>query len=172
MYDAVLVLAQTGSIRALTMEGIAARAGVSKQTLYSSWPSSGAVLFDALLAQSLDDDGVVALPDTGDLAADLFTIASAMIAEMSDPTQDTLLRAVTAQLQVDDALAAEYRERLFDIQQDAVAARLTTAGVDGADEIAELFFGPILHRWLLRTRPFDDAWVRRHVERVVRAAAP
>jgi AcrR family transcriptional regulator len=171
VHEAVLALAREGSIRSITMEAIAARAEVSKQTLYRSWSSTGAILFDALLARSLDENGVVTLPDTGDLTADLHTIASAMVAELTDRTQETLLRAVTAQLQDDEALAAQYRESLFDIQRDAVAGRLAAAGVDEPDEIAELFFGPILHRWLLRTRPFDDGWVRRHVERTVRAAA-
>src|SRR5690606_13055468 len=53
----------------LSIEGIAARAGVGKQTIYRWWPSKGAVLFDAILSLSEGPEGS-ALPDTGDLEAD------------------------------------------------------------------------------------------------------
>jgi hypothetical protein len=38
-----------------------------------------------------------------------------------------------------------------------------------AGDVAELFVGPIFHRWLLRSRPFDAEWVTAHVERVLRS---
>lgn len=67
VYDAVLSLTRENRLGNISMEGVAARAGVSKQTLYRTWPSTGAILFDALLAQSLGKDGVVNIPNSGDL---------------------------------------------------------------------------------------------------------
>src|ERR1700733_11955746 len=52
----------------LTIEGIAARAGVAKQTIYRWWPSKTDVLLDAFLADAAEE---LTPPDTGDLAADL-----------------------------------------------------------------------------------------------------
>jgi AcrR family transcriptional regulator len=153
------------------MAGVAARAGISKQTLYRSWPTTGAILFDALLARSLDANGVVALPDTGDLAADLTTTAEAMVAELTDATQEPLLRALTAELQIDENLAVQYRAKLLDVQLRAIADRLERGGATDPEECAELFVGPILHRWLLRTRPFEPKWVVRHVGRTLRAVS-
>ena len=75
VHDAVLSLAREGHVGSLSMEGVAARAGISKQTLYRSWPTTGDILFDALLARSEDGDGVVEIPDTGDLRADLRLLA-------------------------------------------------------------------------------------------------
>lgn len=155
----------------MTMEGVAARAGVSKQTLYRSWPTTGAILFDALLVRSTNGDGAVVVPDTGDLAADLTTLAAATVAELTDPIHEPLLRAVTAEIQTDDRLATHYRELLLEPQLGAIADRLRRANVADPEEISELFVGPILHRWLLRTHPFDSTWVRRHVARTLGAAS-
>lgn len=171
VHEAVLALARESRVGSLTMEGVAARAAVSKQTLYRSWPTTGAILFDALLARSGGTDGEIVVPDTGDLGDDLGALAAAMVAELTDRTVEPLLRAVTAEIQTDAALATQYRETLLSVQMSAIADRLRCGGVADPDEVAELFVGPILHRWLLRSRPFTVGWVARHVARTVRAAA-
>lgn len=171
VHDAVLALAREERLAHITMEGVAARAGVSKQTLYRSWPSTGAILFDALLVRSQGADGLVIVPDTGDLAADLRTLVTATVVELTDPTMEPLLRAVTADIQTDDVLAAAFRDRLLMPQLQAITDRLVRGGIDDSDA-AELLLGPILHRWLLRARDFDARWADRHVERVLRAVAP
>lgn len=153
----------------LTMEGIAAQARVSKQTLYRSWPSKSAVLLDALLGRSSTEGEGVEVPDSGDLAADLETLVLATIEEMTDPSMERLLRAVTVQIQSDDALAAELSARLLAPQLRAVAARMSRAGITEANEAVELLYGAVLHRWLLRTQPFTTTWVRAHVARTIRA---
>jgi len=154
------------------MEGVAARAGVSKQTLYRTWPSTGAILFDALLARSTSEDGMVVVPNSGDLAADLELLVAATIAELTDPKQEPLLRAVTADIQTDRVLAAQFRDRLLTPQLRAISDRLRQASIDEPDAAAELLLSPIFHRWLLRTRAFDPGWARAHVQRVLRASVP
>src|SRR5258708_7000326 len=52
----------------VTVEAIAARAGVSKKTIYRWWPTKGAVVLEALHEWRED---AMALPDTGDIVADL-----------------------------------------------------------------------------------------------------
>ena len=170
VHAAALSLAGERQVAAITMEGIAARAGVSKQTLYRSWSSTGEILFDALLARSLDQNGRVTVPNSGDLALDLSALATGMIDELVDPTQERLLRAVTAELQSDDALAAQYRDLLLAPQLAAIADRFRQAAARDPEDVAELFVGPIFHRWRLRSRPFDAEWVAAHVERVMRSA--
>lgn len=169
VHQAVLLLARERPVATITMEGVAARAGVSKQTLYRSWPSTGAIFFDALMGRSANSDGDVDVPDTGELAADLQALAVATIAELTDPTHEQLLRAVTAQLQSDSALAEQFRELLLIPQMQAITDRLSRGGVSAPHDVAELFVGPIFHRWLLGTRPFDPDWVASHVARTLRA---
>ena len=107
----------------LTVEGIAARAGVGKQTIYRWWPSKGAVLFDALLTLS-ETPGRAAglLPDTGDLAADLKVVLRATVEELNDPRYDAPMRALSTEIVHDPELAAALR----------AAARRPAAGAEEA----------------------------------------
>ncbi|MGJ9425889.1 TetR/AcrR family transcriptional regulator [Nesterenkonia halotolerans] len=170
VHEAVLSLVSIEGFAKLTMEGVASRAGVGKQTLYRSWPSTGAILFDALLAQNQSPDGDVLVPDSGDVRRDLIQLVQETIVELCDPTAEPLLRSVTAAIQTDEALAAQYRELLLEPQMQAVAQRLQRSGVERPDEVAELLLGPLLHRWLLRNGALDDSWAVAHVERVLRAS--
>lgn len=163
----------------LTVEAIASRAGVGKQTIYRWWPSKGAVVFDAILDANAGPDGDHALPDTGDLHADLRTVLRAIVAELTDPATDVLQRAVTAEIQTDEPLARELVDRLLRPQLDATAARLRVAREAGqldavvdAELAAELLFGPVFHRWLLRTGPLDEAYADRLVDAVLSGVAP
>ncbi|HEY1176846.1 MAG TPA: TetR/AcrR family transcriptional regulator [Phytomonospora sp.] len=155
------LLAEVGFPK-LTIEAIAARAGVGKQTIYRWWPSKGAVVFDALLSR-MGDDGDLSLPDSGDLATDLREMLRGTVAEMGDPDFQAPGRAMTTEIQTDPALAREYRERLLGPNLEAMKARLRSAqeagqvaaGVD-LDVAVEMIFGPVYYRWLLRLGPLDD----------------
>ncbi len=57
-----------GGLGAASIEAIAARAGVSKVTIYKWWPSRGSVAVDAFFHRYRQ---TINFPDTGDLAADL-----------------------------------------------------------------------------------------------------
>ncbi|MDO9354282.1 MAG: TetR/AcrR family transcriptional regulator [Solirubrobacteraceae bacterium] len=171
-------LAEVGYAK-LTIEGIASRAGVGKQTIYRWWPSKGAVVFDAILDASLGPDGSTTLPDTGELEADLRTVMRGIVGELADPATDRMQRAVLAELQLDPPLATELLERLLRPQTDAFADRLCRARDAGQvrDDLdpsvaVELFLGPVFHRWLLRTAPLDEAFADRVVEHALAGLAP
>lgn len=177
--DAARELVTDVGYRRLTVEAIASRAGVGKQTIYRWWPSKGAVVFDAILDGNADEDGGHALPDTGDLHADLRSVLRAVVAELRDPATDALQRAVTAEIQTDEPLARELVDRLLRPQLDATADRLRAARAAGqldavvdAELAAELLFGPVFHRWLLRTGPLDESYADRLVDAVLSGVAP
>lgn len=147
----------------MSIEGIAAAAGVGKQTIYRWWPSKAAVVFDAILESNSYEAGVVGLPDTGDLEADLRVVLRGAVAELRDPANDRLQRALAAEIQADLAVADELVRRLLRPPLDATAARIgegIRAGqVDRSVDpglAVELLFGPVFHRWLLRTGNLDD----------------
>ncbi|WP_024793740.1 TetR/AcrR family transcriptional regulator [Tomitella biformata] len=156
------LVADVGYAR-LSIEGIAAAAGVGKQTIYRWWPSKAAVIFDAILDANTQEEGSVTLPDTGDLESDLRLVLRGAVAALTDPANDRLQRAITAEIQTDLAVAGELVRRLLRPQLDATAARIA-AGIRAGqvDEsvdprlAVELLFGPVFHRWLLRTGDLDN----------------
>lgn len=120
-----------------------------------------------------------ALPDTGDIGRDLRSVLRATIEELLDPDTDRLQRTITAEIQHDPVLAEELVARLLRPQMQATADRLRAArdaGQLGADVdvdlAAELLFGPLLHRWLLRTAPLDARYADALVEHVLTGLSP
>ncbi|MFJ6951364.1 TetR/AcrR family transcriptional regulator [Micromonospora aurantiaca (nom. illeg.)] len=172
---ALELLAETG-YPALTVEAIAARAGVGKQTIYRWWRGKGAVILDALAD---DMPEVIALPDTGDLRADLGEVLRATVAEFADPRLSATTRAVTIETLADEELADQARDRLLRPQLNAVRVRLEAAREAGQvrpdaplDQVVELLFGPLYHRWLLRNGPLTDDYADGIVDLVVTAVTP
>ncbi|MFJ4822153.1 TetR/AcrR family transcriptional regulator [Streptomyces bacillaris] len=181
IYDAALALVGENGYRRTTIEGIAARAGVGKQTIYRWWPSKAAVLMEAFLdlaARAAEQaapegggetdspgGGEYGIPDTGDLAADLKLVLRATVDELNDPLMEAPTRALTAEGIVDAKLGAEFIEKLLDPQLALYVTRLRAAQeaghlrADADPRIAlELLIAPLTHRWLLRTLPLTHAY--------------
>jgi AcrR family transcriptional regulator len=174
---AVELVGELGYAR-LTIEAIAARAGVGKQTIYRWWPSKGAVVLDAFVALGGADQDT-ALPDTGDVEADLKAVLRATVQQLMDPRFDLPARALTSESQTDPALSKQYVDGVLRPHLEATKDRLRGAqragqvakGVD-LDIAVELFFGPLFHRWLLRTAPLSEAYAESVVALALAALRP
>ena len=79
----------------LTMARIAGAAGVGKQTIYRWWPSKGAVVADCLLEGLLFPEQF-ALPNTGNLRADLASWLRNIFAVLEHPSGEMLMRSLIA----------------------------------------------------------------------------
>jgi AcrR family transcriptional regulator len=177
MYATLALLGDTGYAR-LTVEAVASRAGVGKQTIYRWWPrGKPAVVLDALAENVAASP--VALPDTGSLEADLRVVIRTTVAEFADPKLSATTRALTVETLVDDELAGQVRDRLLRPHLDAVRERLEVARDAGqiraeADlgHAVESIFGPIFHRWLLRTGPLTDEYADGLLSHVMAALRP
>jgi AcrR family transcriptional regulator len=141
---------------ALTIEAIAARAGVGKQTIYRWWPSKGAVVLDALLSVLQGPGGY---PDTGDMAADLRTRLAAVVPLYVSRGFGPVYRGLIAESQFDPALAADLYARLIGPRMAAAEARIARAQEQGQvdkrldpHEVTELAYGALHHRLLLHGR--------------------
>ncbi|WP_433348952.1 TetR/AcrR family transcriptional regulator [Microtetraspora malaysiensis] len=162
----------------VSIEAIAARAGVGKQTIYRWWPSKGAVIFDSFLALSESEEGM-SLPDTGDLEADLKTVMRATVAEFADPVFEAPIRALNTEIIGDPALAAQYREKLAGPVDEAKKERLRSAQRAGQltadadlDLVLEVLYAPLYQRWLHRSGPLTPQYADALVEITLRAFAP
>ena len=176
--DATAELIADVGYRKLSIEAIAARAGVGKQTIYRWWPSKGAVVFDAFMKLQ-QDSGSSELPESGDLAADLALLLRETARGLVDPRFDEPYRALTTEIQHDPALNRELLDRLLGPLLEATRQRIVRGRQAGQIDTAvnpaiavELIFGPMFHRWLLRTGLLDDAYADALAEHVVRALRP
>ncbi|MGA1836942.1 TetR/AcrR family transcriptional regulator [Herbiconiux sp. 11R-BC] len=79
----------------LTMEGIAAEAKVSKQTIYRWWPDRGALVADCLIENMLLPGDFVP-PDTGDLRADLTSWLDGLFDFTAQPGGESIMRSLIA----------------------------------------------------------------------------
>ena len=140
----------------LSMEGIAAKAGVGKQTIYRWWPSKGAVIAECLLEGTLLTNRL-RLPDTGDIRSDLTTWLGTIFDLLDSDAGEGILRSLIAAA----AEHAEVGRRLRDSLSgsESVSGRLERAiGTvpnlpEGApvEEIAEALIGAIILRALSRS---------------------
>ncbi|WP_326697230.1 TetR/AcrR family transcriptional regulator [Streptomyces sp. NBC_01754] len=193
IYDAALALVGEEGYTRTTIEGIAARAGVGKQTIYRWWPSKAAVLMEAFLdlaarqaaeaaeaaGEGAAEAGGDGIPDTGDLAADLKAVLRATVDELNDPAAAAPTRALAAEGIVDPALGAQFVEKLLDPQIQLYVTRLRAAQDAGevrADidprTALELLIAPLTHRWLLRTLPLTHAYADEVVDYALRGLSP
>src|SRR5205807_596229 len=94
--------------RVVTVDAIAAAAGVGKQTIYRWWPTKSAVLMDAL-AELTD-------PERDDLPASAYEairLQMRRVARMFASRQGQLIKEAVADAQGDPSLAEDFRRRFF-----------------------------------------------------------
>jgi AcrR family transcriptional regulator len=161
--DAALALCREEGYARLSIEGIASRAGVGKQTIYRWWPSKGAVLLDALDREA---STAAAFPDTGDVRADMLTTLTDIARFHADPNLGPLLAALIAEAQQDAQLGPRIVESFFTPRRAPILARLHTAQEVGQlpetldlDALLEVIFGALFHRLLLPGPVPDTAYV-------------
>jgi AcrR family transcriptional regulator len=140
----------------LTIEGIAARSGAGKQTIYRWWPSKADVLFDALATKA---DLHVPVSDQGSYRADLRAFLEASF-RLASPVVVEVLRALMAQAQVDEGFGERFRQSFLQRRRDALGEIVQRARGRGdlppgisAGTVAEIVFGVLWYRVLTTHEP-------------------
>src|SRR5665811_1549783 len=167
--DAALALLRADGYGAMTIERIAAKAGVGKQTIYRWWPSKGAVVFEALL-----EDLRVSLTfdDTGDLRADPTTQVTSLSRVFASP-DGRHMAALIGGAQGDPDLAQALLEHWVRPRRRYAMAFLQQAKDRGQlrpdldlEVGIDIIWAPLYYRLLLHYAPLDEA----HAAAVVDAA--
>lgn len=157
----------------VSMDRVASRAGVGKQTLYRRWPSKAQLVAEAVM-DAHQSGGSFALPDTGDVAADLRDWLR-RYADAVAPSQNAALVRALAAAAAEDLRDGEalYRQ-LTGPQHDAVMQRLRL-GIDAGqvrtdadvEAVADALIGTILYRVLAHPTTTGDT--TRHADGLIDA---
>ena len=173
--DAAITLVREVGYDAVTIEGIAARAGVGKATLYRRWSGK-----ETLVVEAIERLTSVAMrvPDTGSTAGDVRVLMRVVQAMYADPSTPLLLSGLVAAMARSASIASAVRSSFVANWRDAMRAVLvrgTTRGdiAPGVDlELAlDLLSGAAFHRALIGGGRIDDAFMRGVVHIVLRGLA-
>jgi len=155
--DATLGILLEQGYRGVTIEGVAARAGVGRPTIYRRWPSKPAVVVAALVQS---DRLALPAPDTGSLRNDLIAVQRHQVERMNSPDARRVTAGLIADLADDPELADTYvsqflaqrRATVWEVLLRAVDRGELDADVDFAF-IYDLLVGPLFMRAVVWGQP-------------------
>lgn len=158
---------------ALSIDHVAARAGVHKATIYRRWPTKDALLGDAVADMV---DTTVPVPDTGAIETDLREFARSLADTLTSGVGTAavpVLFSEAARLpqiaEIKRNLFAERHKLAAPIVERAVQRGELPAGTDSR-ELIGLVAAPIYYRLLVTGEPIDHAVADRSVAAALAAA--
>ena len=147
-------------VRAVTFDKVAARAGVSKMTLYKWWASPGSLAFEAYFDEVED---ALAFPGTGDVRADLTAQLHAFVALME--RHGGAVAEIIGAAQSDRELASALEEQYVRPRRRLAVERLTAARQAGQirddvdlETLVDQLWGACYHRLLMPAEPLTAAF--------------
>ncbi|HEY0812061.1 MAG TPA: TetR/AcrR family transcriptional regulator [Pseudonocardia sp.] len=155
--DAAIAELREHGYPAVTVDGIAARAGAGKQTIYRWWGSKADVVLDAVLDLA---EATIALPDEGTLAADLDAFLTATFRQRD---QRDALAGLMAHSVLDPAFATPFRERFLFRRRAALRTLLDRGRARGEiapdidlELVVDVVFGVLWYRLLVENAPLSE----------------
>jgi AcrR family transcriptional regulator len=139
----------------LTIEAVAARAGVGKQTIYRWWPTRPALVADVMLDEA--DKIIASVSHTGDLADDLVRWVGKLVASLTTARGSAMLRILTVACMEHEDTAVRLRAGFSAPLHDSVRVRLLAEGIEetAADSAADAIVGGVLYPILSGTQHFS-----------------
>jgi AcrR family transcriptional regulator len=148
---------------AVTVDEIAAAAGVGKQTIYRWWPTKSAVIMDALI--ELTDPVPTKIPSS---TYEAVRLQMRRVARMFSSRNGELIRELVADAQGDPVLAQDFRDRFFAHRRARGAATLANGVATGElrpdldiDDALDILYAPLWLRLLVGHRSMGPAAVDR-----------
>jgi AcrR family transcriptional regulator len=167
---AARALLERGGLTAVTIEAIAARAGVSRPTIYRYWPNAPAVAMAAFLAASgAPAAGKTSRSPLTALRAQLHAVADAFAAPGGRS-----IAAMVAAAQSETELAKAFRNEFIARNRDAARELLERCIAEGLvgppddiDLTLDLVFGPLFYRLLMGHAPITHGFVDQLLDAVI-----
>jgi AcrR family transcriptional regulator len=148
-----------GGLAAATMEAIAARARVSKRTLYKYWPSRGAVALEGFMRSAAASQ---VFPEDATAAEALEFLVVAAVRLFTETPAGPLMRSLVADAQSQDEIATAMREQWLGPRRTLAAGLIRQAVADGefrdgldTEVVLDLLFAPVYYRLLLGHEDLD-----------------
>jgi AcrR family transcriptional regulator len=164
------LLAERG-LQGMSIEEVAARAGVGKATIYRRWRSRGALALDAFVAEF---QGLQPVPDTGTLRGDLLAALQAWVRAVTRTPMGKVLLGLVAEAQHDPDLADAWRRQVMEplrAQRTVIIRRAVARGEipvsTDPDVVLDLLYGASYHRLLHGHRPLTDTFIREAVDLII-----
>jgi AcrR family transcriptional regulator len=156
-----------------SVEGVAARAGVSKATIYRRYPGKVELLLEAAAEIGRSVKGPI--PDTGTLRGDLQALGRGYRRLLEDSDAGRAIPAMIVARRRDPEL--DHAHRGFIAERRAEAAGIVRRGVErgelpsdtDVDLVVDLVAGPLFYRILINGDELDDRYVDRLVDTVLQA---
>jgi AcrR family transcriptional regulator len=169
------LLAERG-FQAATIEAIALRAGVGRNTIYRRWSSKEELIADALRELATDFD----LLGEDDIHSLLREWLRDFARTFSDPLLGRLLAGVLGELQRNPEFADVYADRVVRPRRQALLDRLAQARDRGElrpdadlEHVADLLGGALVLRILpLGLQPLSETYAEELLETIWRGIAP
>lgn len=166
--DAARELLAEGGVRGLTVEGVTARSGVAKTTIYRRYRSKTDLALGVLL-DMVDDIG--SLPDSGDTFAELVAVVDRTVELLRSTLMGAVMKGLVSEVAADPELAAAYRVRVVD-RRLADVRKLVERGVERGDlrpeldpeMVTDLLLGPIYYRFFLSGASLDSGFAARLID--------
>lgn len=160
--EAAADLLEERPYRDVTIEGIAERAGCSKQTIYKWWRSRATLAMEAYAERTRH---LFTFPPDGPVRDKLVFILAETCRVLGQGNNGCIVSGLIAEAQSDPDLAAEFRDVFIASRRKAVRAALAS-GVESGELrpdldlslTMDLLYGPVWYRLLLRNAPLDAAF--------------
>src|SRR5579883_1946094 len=169
--QAVLDLMEDNGFAQATAEAIAARAGVSKATIYRWWPNKAAVVIEAFREAVAPE---LPLRDTGSLREDL-TNQMRNFARLLCGPRGRMLQSFVVAARSDPEVAAAFRQVWSDPRRSEARAVLRQKQATGQlrrdadlDLVLDSLYGPLYYRFLVKNEPPSQKYAEALADLVIR----
>ncbi len=161
-------------LEAMTIEEVAARAGVGKASIYRRWSTKGTLALDAFLVDYLAQ---LPLADTGTLEGDLRDALSQWTTAVVGTQMGRALVGLVAEAQVDPELAKGWAERVMGparerhrVMIERAIDRGEIAADSDVDVIMDALYGAAYHRLLQGHLPLTPEFISGVARLIARGA--